>query len=64
MWYAVIQSKTIPTSERITMKRTFLIILMVLLCLGGCASQTEYAQIAATTLPVYEFTTRLCEHTD
>lgn len=41
-------------------------ILIVLLCallLTGCASTTEYAPIAATTLPVYEFTSRLCAGT-
>ena len=31
--------------------------------LSGCATGPE-AQVAATTLPVYEFTTRLCEGTD
>lgn len=47
------------------MKRmsVFILILALLLTLGGCANQTEYAQIAATTLPVYEFTGRLCEST-
>lgn len=38
----------------------FLLLLSVLLC--GCA-QSQPAQIAATTLPVYEFTSRLCEGT-
>ena len=37
------------------------LILLGLLC--GCAAQGEPAQIAATTLPVYEFTTRLCQGT-
>lgn len=36
-------------------------IFMILLC--GCAPQAEPADIAATTLPVYEFTSRLCEGT-
>ena len=41
-----------------------LIAAAVLACgLYGCASQPE-AQIAATTLPVYELTERLCEGTD
>ena len=31
--------------------------------LAGCSSVPE-AQVAATTLPVYEFTTRICEGTD
>lgn len=45
------------------MKRliAFFTILPLILC--GC-SQREYAQVAATTLPVYEFTSRLCEGTD
>lgn len=38
-----------------------LIILNILLC--GCMGQQESAQLAATTLPVYEFTSRLCEGT-
>jgi ABC-type Zn uptake system ZnuABC Zn-binding protein ZnuA len=36
------------------------ILLLLLLC--GCAAQPQ-ARIAATTLPVYEFTARLCEGT-
>lgn len=44
------------------MKRT-LFLLLTLLFLTGCSSRTETAQIAATTLPVYEFTSRLCEGT-
>ena len=31
--------------------------------LAGCSAPSSYAQIAATTLPVYEFTSRLCEGT-
>ena len=38
----------------------FTIFLFALSLLGGCAAQ-EQAQIAATTLPVYEFTSILCE---
>lgn len=34
-------------------------ILLLCLLLNGCTAQTETADIAATTLPVYEFTTRL-----
>ena len=46
------------------MKRTIMIlIILTLLFLTGCAAQPEPAQIAATTLPVYEFTARLCEGT-
>jgi len=43
------------------MKR-LLPILLLFLFLSGCAAAPE-AQIAATTLPVYELTTRLCEGT-
>lgn len=44
------------------MKRA-LIICIIMLFLCGCSQQTEAANIAATTLPVYEFTVRLCEGT-
>ncbi len=44
------------------MKR-FLIISLFLLLLCGCSQQSEPAQIAATTLPVYEFTSRICAGT-
>ena len=47
------------------MKKAFIILLSLLLTmLAGCAAAGEPAQIAATTLPVYEFTARLCEGTD
>ena len=36
---------------------------LLLFALGGCGSPEPAAQIAATTLPVYEFTSRLCEGT-
>ncbi len=42
---------------------TLLICLLALSFLGGCGSSGEPAQIAATTLPVYEFTSRLCSGT-
>ena len=42
----------------------FLIIFLLLFCLSACAPQTEYPQVVATTLPVYEFTARLCQGTD
>lgn len=45
------------------MKRVMLILLALLLLLPGCGTPPEYAQVAATTLPVYEFTARLCEGT-
>lgn len=38
------------------------ILLMLLLC--SCRKQTHTVDIAATTLPVYEFTCRICEGTD
>ena len=44
------------------MKR-LLSLLLILCCFTGC-SVTEPADIAATTLPVYEFTSRICEGTD
>lgn len=40
-----------------------LVILILFGCLFGCAPDNA-ADIAATTLPVYTFTTRLCEGTD
>lgn len=44
------------------MKKLTLLLALVLL-LTGCAAPAAKADIAATTLPVYEFTTRLCEGT-
>lgn len=44
------------------MKRIPFLILL-LLFLSGCQAQQPPAQIAATTLPVYEFTAALCEGT-
>lgn len=38
------------------------LILTVLFC-AGCQSKEAPAQVAATTLPVYEFTLRLCQNT-
>ena len=50
----------------ITMKYKSLLISLGLILglLTGCGTPASYAQIAATTLPVYEFTSRLCEGTD
>ena len=44
------------------MKRILTILLSCLL-LAGCSAPAAPAEIAATTLPVYEFTSRLCEGT-
>ena len=44
------------------MKRLISLFLLCLL-LAGCAPRQEQADIAATTLPVWEFTSRLCEGT-
>jgi len=45
------------------MKRLFALLALILFLLPGCGRQENHAQIAATTLPVYEFTSRLCEGT-
>ena len=45
-------------------KTLFPALMLVLSLLCGCSAPKEYAPIAATTLPVYEFTSRLCEGTD
>ena len=48
------------------MKRT-LLILLILLSLGlliGCNGQQKNAQVIATTKPVYDFSTYLCQNTD
>ena len=44
------------------MKRILLFLLLAVL-LTGCASSEAPAQVAATTLPVYEFTSALCKGT-
>ena len=48
-----------------TMKKRILtfITALILLFLSGCTANDTSAQIAATTLPVYEFTSRLCQDT-
>ncbi len=44
---------------------SFCLMIALLLCLfGGCGAKPETAQIMATTLPVYQFTTMLCQGTD
>ena len=45
------------------MKKYLMILLTLVLLLGGCAPAEE-ADIAATTLPVWQFTSRLTEGTD
>lgn len=45
------------------MKHYLSLVIILCLLMGGCAAFQPAAQIAATTLPVYEFTTRLCEGT-
>ena len=45
------------------MKKTLLYILLFAAMLTGCRSNDAPASIAATTLPVYEFTSRICEGT-
>ena len=45
------------------MKKYLLLILILSLLVSGCGSRQIPAQIAATTLPVYEFTVRLCAGT-
>lgn len=45
------------------MKKICLLLSVLLLLLCGCQSRVPPAQIAATTLPVYEFTSRLCADT-
>ncbi len=45
------------------MKRMIALLGLICIILCGCGTPEPTAQIAATTLPVYEFTTRLCEGT-
>lgn len=46
------------------MKRTLILLILILLLVSGCSSQKAPGDIAATTLPVWEFTTILCEGTE
>lgn len=45
------------------MKRIIALLGLIGILLCGCADQSAPAQVAATTLPVYEFTVRLCKST-
>lgn len=45
------------------MKRVLIFFLVFAALLAGCVSHTAPAPIAATTLPVWEFTSRLCQGT-
>ena len=42
---------------------SFISVILLLFLVSGCSEQSALAQIAATTLPVYEFTARLCDGT-
>ena len=46
------------------MRKTAIWLLLLCCILAGCGRTEAPAQIVATTLPVYEFTTRLCGGTD
>lgn len=46
------------------MKRILIALLIAALALSGCTSTSQNATVAATTLPVYEFTARICQGTD
>lgn len=41
----------------------FILFFLLLFLLGGCGADQAPAQVAATTLPVYDFTLRLCQGT-
>ena len=45
------------------MKKLFAVFLLCLLLFSGCGGKAETSDIAATTLPVYEFTSSLCRGT-
>lgn len=45
------------------MKRIFALLGLILILFCGCAPKEQPADIAATTLPIYEFTSRLCDGT-
>ena len=45
------------------MKRILIILILLCLLMSGCGKTADYAQVAATTLPIFEFTSRLCKGT-
>lgn len=45
------------------MKKTIALMGLICFLFAGCTAQAEPAQVVATTLPVYEFATRLCAGT-
>lgn len=48
------------------MRKFLLLLAVIIICFAliGCKAENSNIQIAVTTLPVYEFTTALCEGTD
>ena len=44
--------------------RKFAFVFILLILFSGCSTAADTPQITATTLPVYEFTTALCQDTD
>ena len=46
------------------MRRLLAILAILCILLSGCTAESRHAQIVATTLPVYEFTSALCKDTD
>lgn len=43
--------------------RTYIAAVLLVCLFSGCGTQSDTPEIAATTLPVYEFTSRLCDGT-
>lgn len=58
----MIYSGNIETYGVFAMKKRFLILILLLIFCTGCSRQAE-ADVVASTLPVYEFTSILCEDT-
>lgn len=46
------------------MRRLLAILAIACILLSGCSTTSNYAQIVATTLPVFEFTSALCKDTN